>query len=160
MTVNSSGHAIAYLNGGGKVEDSTNTITAPTFDTCYLGARADKTLIFDGEIAEVGVWKAQLDDAEVAALAAGVSPLLIRPESLWLYYPCNETVATDGIFERMEGSSLTANDADAAIGERPPIYYPQSPIIGLAAAGAAPAGTRPQNPLGHPFAGPFAGPIG
>lgn len=42
---------------------------------------------FAGRIAEVAAWSAELTAGEVAALAAGHSPLTIRPGSLLAYYP-------------------------------------------------------------------------
>lgn len=107
---------------------------------------------FDGLIAHMAFWDVELTAADAAMLAAGVSPLLVKPQNLITYYPL------DGLQEVMGGLTLTKTGSPALAASRP-IYYPQSPIIRLAAA-AAPAGTRPQNPLGHPLAGPFAGPIG
>lgn len=40
-----------------------------------------------GDIAEVGVWDIDLTAAEVASLAKGVSPALVRPQSLVTYLP-------------------------------------------------------------------------
>ena len=37
---------------------------------------------FSGDIAEVGIWNVDLSAAEIAALAKGVSPALIRPQNL------------------------------------------------------------------------------
>ncbi|MDG4854072.1 MULTISPECIES: LamG-like jellyroll fold domain-containing protein [unclassified Mesorhizobium] len=40
-----------------------------------------------GDIAEIGHWNTQLDAAEIAALANGFSPMLVRPASLIFYAP-------------------------------------------------------------------------
>lgn len=42
---------------------------------------------FSGDIAEATIWSAALDAAELAALAAAVSPLLVRPTALVEYWP-------------------------------------------------------------------------
>jgi len=44
-------------------------------------------VVFDGLVAEVAVWNVVLDDSEIAALAQGVSPLLIRSTALVEYWP-------------------------------------------------------------------------
>ena len=41
----------------------------------------------DGRMAHIGIWNVVLSAAEVAALAAGVSPLRIRPSALVAYWP-------------------------------------------------------------------------
>ena len=48
---------------------------------------ATKQNYCDGSLAEAAIWNAALSDAEVAALATGVSPLLVRPGSLVFYAP-------------------------------------------------------------------------
>ena len=45
------------------------------------------TNFFDGRIAEVGFWNVSLSDAELLALSKGVSPKMIRPESLLVHHP-------------------------------------------------------------------------
>ena len=42
---------------------------------------------FDGYTAEAALWDVGLSDDEMAALAKGFSPLLVRPESLRSYWP-------------------------------------------------------------------------
>jgi hypothetical protein len=44
-------------------------------------------LWFSGDIAEVGIWNIDLTAAEVASLAKGVSPALIRPQNHVAYLP-------------------------------------------------------------------------
>jgi len=41
----------------------------------------------NARVAEVAVWSILITEVEMAALGAGVSPLLIRPDSLWAYWP-------------------------------------------------------------------------
>lgn len=42
---------------------------------------------FSGHMAEIAIWNVALDDAEVASLAKGFCPLLIRPQSIVAYFP-------------------------------------------------------------------------
>lgn len=80
----------AYLNGTvGTTQTSTRTpsLTSPR---TTIGAYNDGTTRFgpvNGSIAEAAIWNVALDAAEIASLAAGVSPLLVRPASLRAYWP-------------------------------------------------------------------------
>ena len=78
----------AYLDGGGKVEDTVDA-TPLNIDTTAIGrlSRLSATNYFDGRIAEVGIWNVALTDNEVISLASGNSPLLVRPLSLQAYWP-------------------------------------------------------------------------
>lgn len=101
-TINTWGHACgvyasntsmtAYLNGGGAVESTVN-VTWPLGSTprTAIGRRsiASPDLYFSGRLAEVAIWNVALDASEVAALAKGFSPLLIRPSALVAYWPLN-----------------------------------------------------------------------
>jgi hypothetical protein len=79
-----------YLNGGGKGTGAaanpatalTNNMNIAVFNT---GGGAFSSM--NGDIAEVAWWDVVLTDSEVLSLAKGVSPLLIRPQSLWFYSP-------------------------------------------------------------------------
>lgn len=77
-----------FLDG---VQDGDKAQSFPIGDTAAnfaIGVRSDGTTgPFDGLIAEVAVWNTQLSDAEIAALAKGVCPLLVRPKNLAAYYP-------------------------------------------------------------------------
>jgi hypothetical protein len=80
-----------YLNGGGFVSEATSispsalTRTSIGFDSA--GGVQTFGGTFSGDIAEVGFWNVQLTAAEVAALARGTSPMLIRPSALVAYFP-------------------------------------------------------------------------
>jgi hypothetical protein len=79
----------AYLNGGGKATNSGFSNTAGV-TTAAIGA-----IIFlssfgegmDGDIGETAIWTVALTDEEVGTLARGVSPTLVRPQSLLYYVP-------------------------------------------------------------------------
>lgn len=52
-----------------------------------IGARTGGENLFDGLIADVGVWTVGLSAEEIAALAKGASPLRVRPVNLAGYFP-------------------------------------------------------------------------
>lgn len=78
----------AYLNGVVGTGDSTDdgAIDTPTrFDTGVLNPTAGLTGFLEGTVAEVAIWNIALTAAEMAALASGISPLLMRPANLVRY---------------------------------------------------------------------------
>lgn len=79
----------AFLNGGGKGTNATSKTPASLAKTTVGAARSTTTTFspINGSIAEVAIWSAALDDAEVASLATGICPRLIRPSSLTAYWP-------------------------------------------------------------------------
>lgn len=101
----------AYLNG---VLDTTVPGSAP--DAAVTGVLTllayDAASAFDaGEIAEFGLWRADLDAGEMAALGKGYAPSLIRPASLILYIPCVRDLVVKkpfgGAFSITGGVSVT-----------------------------------------------------
>lgn len=81
-----------YLNGtqDGVLTTSVKPALAAGVAQRTLGIgdeTANNTSLFDGRIAEVGIWSATLSAAEIAALAKGVSPTLVRPGALANYWP-------------------------------------------------------------------------
>jgi hypothetical protein len=94
---------------------------------------------FPGNIAGVAVWNAALVQAEVEALNAGMSPLLIRPASLVSYNPMQGN--NDPLIDVMGGSTYNGNGTPVKSAEHPAIYHPRARIIiPDAAAAAGPAG--------------------
>ena len=76
----------AYLDGVAATTDTTASTPASIANT-RLGVLWAATQYADGDLAEAAIWTAALDAAEIAALAKGVSPLLIRPQALVAYRP-------------------------------------------------------------------------
>ncbi len=89
-----------WLNG---VE--TNNTTALTYvegghDSFALGSRANNEAAKDlqsmsGSMAEFGLWNVSLTDGEFISLANGMSPIMIRPESLVSYMPLHGRFGRD-----------------------------------------------------------------
>lgn len=85
----------AYIDGvGGTAETSSRSPTGLTTTrigvTVQGGSRAQ---YLNGRLAEVAIWNVALDTTEIAALAKGFRPSLIRPGSLRLYVPLVREVA-------------------------------------------------------------------
>lgn len=112
---NSDSDRRVYLNGGGKGTDAT-TKTMVGLDITSIGRIMASTPILptNGTIAEVGMWNVGLTDADAASLAAGFSPLLVRPQGLVFYAPLSGSVRD------WKGLSLTDNSTTG--GEHPRVF--------------------------------------
>lgn len=77
----------AYLNGANAVTDTANTPNMSSTDRLNLGRDESSIHYLNGNLAEAAEWSAALTATEVAALAAGINPLSIRPTSLIAYWP-------------------------------------------------------------------------
>jgi len=77
----------AFLDGvGGTV--STTSRTPSSVDRIRIGEwSAVWSRPFDGMIAECAIWNVALSDGDIQAMASGLTPTLIRPDSLVSYYP-------------------------------------------------------------------------
>lgn len=118
----------AYIDGGNAVTNTTsNNPSASSFNTTNIGVRYEtsRANYFGGEIAEVGIWSVALTAAEIASLAKGVSPLMIRPASLISYWPLiGQTSPEIDLHGRFE---MTVSGAVAA--EHPRVYMPSGIMI-------------------------------
>jgi hypothetical protein len=76
------------LNGGTMYTNTTSKSPAG-IDVLTIGGRnaAPDDGLFDGKLAEIGIWDTELTTAEAFILSKGVSPLLVRPGNLVAYYP-------------------------------------------------------------------------
>lgn len=80
---------IVYINGGSSTT-STVSSTSTGRNTLYMGvirAASAFTNYLSGDLAEVGIWNIDLSASDVASLAKGISPSLIRPDYLIIYAP-------------------------------------------------------------------------
>lgn len=134
----------AYANGGDKGTNTTSR-TPSGMNTWAIGRVPASTPLryFSGRLAEIGVWNVALTDAEVAALGAGVCPLLIRPASLYLYVPMFGQASPEPSLVHNTGigstkPSFTITGATAA--EHPRVIYPRAPQIRTKVPSAGGAG--------------------
>lgn len=125
----------AFLDGGSKGTNNTPK-TVDGEDRVSIGRTGDSTPLYyhDGYVAEAAFWNVALTDAEIAILAAGFSPLFVRPQNLAAYYP----LIRDEDQDRVGGYDLTAYNGPS-IAAHPPIIYPAPHHIAhvTAPAGAA-----------------------
>lgn len=91
---------------------------------------------YGGDIAEVAIWNVGLDAAEMAALAAGFSPLLIRPASLVLYSPLGLGSPEPDL---RNSRTMTLTAAPTIASSSPPTFRPGAwvPVKKIAVGGPA-----------------------
>lgn len=125
---------------GGSSTNNTTTVTVGTVDTTMLGTRFDGGsfgLYLNGQIAEAGIWNVALTAGEIAQLAKGVCPLMVRPEALVAYWPLygNSSPEDDWIND----FDLTITGATKAA--HPRVVYPAVSKILLPQTAAGPTYT-------------------
>ncbi len=77
-----------YLNGAGKGTDTVDvTVSSPNRTSIGTSYSPGLERYMSGRIAAAAIWSAALSDAEIAALALGLSPHRMRPGSLVDYWP-------------------------------------------------------------------------
>ena len=133
-----------YLDGGSSATETTAVTDATAdFDRTSIGLSRDSTPLVpcNGSIAECGIWTAALTAADALMLAAGYSPLFVKPQNLASYDPLIR-----GITDRMGKISLTASGTTVI--QHPRIIYPTTRTIHVpAVVGRTTRNTDPQ-PLG------------
>lgn len=107
-----------FLNGV-KSAENTGSVTPSSLNTTDIGMVTSNTPVapLNGKIAEVGIWNAALTDEEVAALAKGVSPAKVRPQSLVFYAPLIREVLD------VKGGRALTQTGSPAVFPHPRIYY-------------------------------------
>jgi hypothetical protein len=127
----SSSTRAAFLNGGGKVTNA-NAVVPSGITTTEI-ARSGSGGVMSGLIAEAAIWDAALTDAEVAILAKGFSPLLVRPQSLFFYAPI---IKNANVIDLIGGLTLTVN-GNPTEAAHPRVFMPKrrQPFHAEAAAG-------------------------
>lgn len=101
----------AFISGTGGTADTANIAPSGVNRTgigyhITSGSRATFT---NGRIAEAAIWNVALTDDEVASLATGIRPSLIRPDSLVFYAPLVREAA-----DYRNGISMTVSGATVA----------------------------------------------
>lgn len=124
-----------WLNGVNEATD-TDAETPANLDSVTIGAAGDSSPgdYFDGDIAEVAIWDVELVAADWLALAAGASPLLVRPASLIRYWPMVGRNSPET--ELIIASELTLTNTTTAA--HPRVHYPTRALITPAGAAAPP----------------------
>ena len=121
-----------YVNGTSEVTQTSNISIDPSNATIFNIGRDHSGKYWDGGIAEAAAYDAALSAADIAALAAGFSPLLVRPDKLIGYWPLG-----GGYFPAtvnpIGSTSLSVNSSPSAE-SHPRIFYPTSPPTIMAAS--------------------------
>lgn len=122
------------LDGGSKGTDNTN-LNPLSINRTSIGRRGTSSPsgYVDGFVAEAAIWNAALTDEEAVVLAAGYSPLFIRPQNLVFYVP----LVRDNDDDIIGGRQLTAYGSPL-VWVHPRIIYPAPVLYGK--AGPPPAG--------------------
>lgn len=149
VTLNTWNHALGvaaasndrrvYLDGGSKATSS-SIATDTNLDATGIGITPKKTIdwAMDGYVAEAFLYNIALTDADALILAAGYSPLFVKPENLVAYWP----LIRDEDQDRVGGYDLTPISAPT-ITPHPPVIYP-APLFPLFAPTAAPPAALPK----------------
>lgn len=151
-TINSVWRHVCWTHDGGLTTatcykdgavQSVNEMVAPSGSfsggsgTWGIGNEPGESRAVVGDLAHMAIWEVELTAAEVAALAAGFSPLAIRPVSLHRYWPL------DG--QNPEVEWIAADDASitgATVVTGPSLFMPTSPLIVGAPSAVSIPGSR------------------
>lgn len=126
----------AFLNGANKGTNTTDVLPVGITEV-HLAAFLT-TQLLNGRLAEAGIWVAALTDDEVAELAAGMSPLLVRPNSLRFYW---RGLDADGDIDWWNQHNLSVTGSPT-YAQHPPIIYPRGVRVHIPApAGGGGGGT-------------------
>jgi hypothetical protein len=112
-------NVIVYSNGAqqsGVRNAGSNQTLNTSVSNLNIGANLSGGTLFDGLIAELGVWNAALTQPEIASLAKGMACDKVRPQSLVFYAP----LARDLIDVR--GGTTITNNNTATVANHPRIY--------------------------------------
>lgn len=124
---------VGYLNG---VAGSTVGAGSPTPTVNTTGVGAFNGLNnHSGNIAEAAIWNVALTADERAMLAAGFSPLFVRPSALVAYWPLIGRFSPE--IPRKGTAELTVGNG-VGVADHPRIIYPSGPRIVTKAAPVTP----------------------
>lgn len=116
-----------YAYGGGVAgTQNTTSITPASLNRTNMGFQdnASGSGFALGSFAEAALWNVALTTAEIAALAAGVCPLLVRPTSLVSYWPIIGQYSPE--IDMKGGYGLTVTGTSTA--NHPRIYRASGPL--------------------------------
>lgn len=137
-------------------QQASGTRTSDAAVPFQLGTDDDGAAQFQGDMAEVAIWNVVLTAAEVTTLAAGYSPLFIRPHALVFYAPLWGSATNEP--DLISGTVGTVTSLTKSV--HPQMIYPAAPHIMTAPASVG-GGTNPKGPFGGlVLAGPLGGPTG
>lgn len=126
-----------YAYAGGVAGSQNTTSSTPSgMDRTSIGRR-DNTAAnnhLQGSVADAAVYNVALSASEIAVLASGVSPMLVRPEALVAYWPLIGRYSPEP--DLFGGTNLTLTGTSLA--DHPRIYRSSTPLqLGVPAAAVA-----------------------
>lgn len=107
-----------YASTASGVSD-TISLAAPTLTNFSVGSSVNSGGVggyFSGLVAEVGVWAAAISADEILSLSRGISPHLVRPQSLVFYAPLIRNLT-----DARAGRTIT-NNGSATVTDHPRVY--------------------------------------
>jgi len=132
----------AYFDGSASTENTaSHTPTAGNISHTLISRNRDtgsQDYAFDGIIADAAIWNVALAAGEISALAAGYSPLFIRPDALKAYWPMGGALSANDSDNDIAGAfNMTSSGSPTTADHPPVIIYPTYPIIFSLAGNAA-----------------------
>ena len=120
-----------YVNGSGNTWSGGSNQVQTLSDADIIGvgsgsSTGSSNALSKNTVAECALWNVALTATEIDCLAAGFSPLLIRPESLLGYWPLGG--AYPDYSDQVGGNALSAT-GDPASSSHPPIIHPSIPVV-------------------------------
>lgn len=103
-----------YLDGGNSATNTTLGVYT-SLSSLNIGAYFT-TEIFDGQIAEVGIWNAALTAEEIASLAKGMTSDKVRPQNLVFYAPLVRNLID------VKGGLTITNTGSATVADHTKVY--------------------------------------
>jgi hypothetical protein len=116
------GSRALYVNGTEEFSQASNVSLDPAKATEFYIGQDHSGKWWKGGIAEAAAYSVVLTAGEIAMLAAGFSPLMVRPESLIGYWPLGGAYSNDNM-DIVGGNTLTTNGGPIAE-PHPRIIYP------------------------------------
>lgn len=144
----------AYKDGVAGTANTTNTGAIAALSATTVGGlnvNGSRVSFADGDIAEAAVWDVALTAAEIASLAAGFSPVVIRPASLVFYAPLSLGASPEQDLRATRGLTFgAAGAAPTKATTHPRMFKPSGWLpVGkpAAAAGGGPTDLPPRRTL-------------
>jgi Concanavalin A-like lectin/glucanases superfamily len=124
----------AWLNGSGGTAN-TNTVNPSVLNTTQMGVLWTSTNPATADVAETAIYSVALADADLVSLAAGLSPLQVRPEALVAYWPLLGQTSPE--IDLWRGNGLTLVNTPAAA-PHCRVVVPHGHLVGKVGVGPPP----------------------
>jgi len=130
-----SGQFHGFVDGVQEATTQQNSTSFIEASWVFGAGRPNGNYRLDGDVAEAALWDTDLTDDEIAALAQGFSPSMVRPDQLLAYAPLIRDEDRD-LQDRAGGFTPTSSPT---VADHPRIIYPPPKRIVYPVPSAAPA---------------------